>query len=269
MKHKFLISTAVVAVTAILYPANADTLQNSTQTPHVQADALQLAQEKGGSGMGGGMSGGGTSSGGSATEQKGGTEKGMHRGEKGSEKGMERGEKEMERGEKGKKGAMEKGKEEKGSAQKEEKGEQRRGAQGEKSEKSTQKNEGRDREKMTRDRDREKSGTAEKDHEKGSDRTTTRSMGGGGKSVQLNSSQQTRIKTVIKNENVAHLSRTQVNFSINVGTRVPSSVHLVVLPPTIVEIVPEYRGYYYVVIEDDLLIIDPGTREIVAVIRLA
>ncbi len=70
-------------------------------------------------------------------------------------------------------------------------------------------------------------------------------------------------------KNVTRISRSDVHFSISVGTRVPSSVHLVVLPPTIVEIVPEYRGYYYVVVEDDLLIIDPDTHEIVAVIRLA
>jgi hypothetical protein len=68
--------------------------------------------------------------------------------------------------------------------------------------------------------------------------------GGNAKNVQLNGNQQTRIKTVIRSQKVTHLRRTDVHFSINVGTRVPESVHWYPLPPEIIEIVPEYRGYY-------------------------
>jgi hypothetical protein len=258
MKHKFLISTAILAAAAILSPAKAGTGQNSAQTIHSQ-EGIQLAQEKG---MG---PGGGPSKGETTEPKKGAPEKGMHKGGA-EEKGMHKGEMEKRAPERGgvEKKGMEKGEKaeprDKRDMKSEKDREDRRGEMREE----------RDRDRMTRDRDREKGGTAEKgDRERGSDRTTG-STGGGGKSVQLNSSQQTRIKTVIKEQkSVTRISRTDVHFSVNVGTRVPSSVHLVVLPPTIVEIVPEYRGYYYVVIEDDLLIIDPDTREIVAVIRLA
>jgi hypothetical protein len=57
-----------------------------------------------------------------------------------------------------------------------------------------------------------------------------------------------------------------VNFDISVGTRVPRSVHFVTLPGEIVRIVPQYRGFDYFLIEDEIVIVDPHTLEIVAII---
>ena len=57
-----------------------------------------------------------------------------------------------------------------------------------------------------------------------------------------------------------------VDFSINVGVAVPRTVHVAVLPADIVEVVPEYRGFDYVVVGDQLLIIDPNTMLIVEVL---
>jgi hypothetical protein len=39
-----------------------------------------------------------------------------------------------------------------------------------------------------------------------------------------------------------------------------------VLPPEIVEIVPEYQGFDYVMVGDEILIVDPGSLQIIAVI---
>jgi hypothetical protein len=47
---------------------------------------------------------------------------------------------------------------------------------------------------------------------------------------------------------------------------VPRSVHIAVLPPEIVTVVPEYSGFDYIVVGDQLLIIDPATLEIVAIL---
>jgi len=47
---------------------------------------------------------------------------------------------------------------------------------------------------------------------------------------------------------------------------VPRSVRVYTLPPEIVEVVPEYRGYDYVLVGEDIVIIDPESHEIVAVI---
>src|SRR5262252_5960605 len=92
------------------------------------------------------------------------------------------------------------------------------------------------------------------------------SRGVRGGSVQLSEDQRSQIKTVIGHGRGPRLSRSDVNFSISVGTRVPRSVHFVTLPSEIVRIVPQYRGYEYFLVEDEIVIIDPQTLEIVAVI---
>jgi Protein of unknown function (DUF1236) len=86
-----------------------------------------------------------------------------------------------------------------------------------------------------------------------------------GKSVQLNDNQRTQIKNiVVKDTNVARVDH--VDFSVNIGVAVPRSVHVAVLPTDVVEIVPEYRGFEYVIVGEQLLIIDPNTMLIVDVL---
>jgi hypothetical protein len=86
-----------------------------------------------------------------------------------------------------------------------------------------------------------------------------------GKSVQLNDNQRTQIKNiVVKDTNVARVDH--VDFSVNIGVAVPRSVHVAVLPTDVVEIVPEYRGFNYVIVGEQLLIIDPNTMLIVEVL---
>ncbi|MCC6947099.1 MAG: DUF1236 domain-containing protein [Bradyrhizobiaceae bacterium] len=88
------------------------------------------------------------------------------------------------------------------------------------------------------------------------------------KSVQINEQQRTRISQTIKQKNVnlRHVERTQVNFQINIGAVVPRTIELHPVPTEIVTIVPAYRGFLYIVVDDELLIIHPRTYEIVAVI---
>ena len=87
----------------------------------------------------------------------------------------------------------------------------------------------------------------------------------GGASVQLSQDQRTKIKDVIvRDRNVARVN--SASFSVSVGARVPRDVHVSVLPPEVVSIVPEYRGFEYVLVGDQLLIIDPDTMEIVAIL---
>lgn len=57
-----------------------------------------------------------------------------------------------------------------------------------------------------------------------------------------------------------------VDVSISVGTRLPPRVSVRPLPPTVIEIVPQYRGYAYVLIGSQIVIVDPDTHEIVAVL---
>jgi hypothetical protein len=58
-----------------------------------------------------------------------------------------------------------------------------------------------------------------------------------------------------------------VNFNIAIGVAVPRNVHVEVLPEDVVEIVPQYEGFEYVMVGDQILIIDPDSLEIVAIIQ--
>jgi hypothetical protein len=75
----------------------------------------------------------------------------------------------------------------------------------------------------------------------------------------------TQIVSAIRSEKISET--TNVNFNISVGTRVPASVHFYPLPPRIVEIYPEWRGYEVILVSGRYVIIRPQTREIVYVIE--
>jgi hypothetical protein len=86
--------------------------------------------------------------------------------------------------------------------------------------------------------------------------------------VQLTEEKRTNVGQTLGKE--TNLNRaTNVNVSVNVGTRLPRSVRLVALPATIIAIVPEYRTYRYVVINDQVCIVEPNTFEIVEVIPVS
>lgn len=82
--------------------------------------------------------------------------------------------------------------------------------------------------------------------------------------ITLNEQQNTRVAQAIRQANVRPLAN--VSFSIAVGTTIPADVQLNVLPLELVEVVPQYRGFSFVVVEQEALIIDPATRAIVAVV---
>jgi hypothetical protein len=79
--------------------------------------------------------------------------------------------------------------------------------------------------------------------------------------------QRTIIRERIISRNVPRIERDRVDFDINVGVAVPGTIQLQPLPPDIVEIVPVYRGYNYFVLADGtIIIVDPGTSQIVYVL---
>jgi hypothetical protein len=52
-----------------------------------------------------------------------------------------------------------------------------------------------------------------------------------------------------------------------VGAAIPASVHFYPLPPRIVEIYPEWRGYEVIYVRGQYVIVRPQTREIVYIIE--
>jgi hypothetical protein len=98
---------------------------------------------------------------------------------------------------------------------------------------------------------------------KGTERSQT-TTGQAGAAAKISTEQRTQITSVIRGQHVAPV--TNVNFSISVGTRVPRDVSFHPLPTEVVTIYPEWRGYEYILVRDQILVIDPRTYEIVAVL---
>lgn len=96
------------------------------------------------------------------------------------------------------------------------------------------------------------------------ERTGTGSQAAAKADVNLNRQQETKISASISHLNVRPL--TNVNFSLNVGTVVPRDVQLSTLPPDVVEIVPQYRGYSFALVKDQIVVVDPATYKIVTVL---
>jgi hypothetical protein len=93
----------------------------------------------------------------------------------------------------------------------------------------------------------------------------SQTTGQAGAGAKLSAEQRTRITTVIRNEHVAPAAN--VNFSVSIGTRVPREVGFHPLPTEIVTIYPEWRGYEYFLVRDQIIVVDPRTLEIVAVLE--
>ena len=83
-------------------------------------------------------------------------------------------------------------------------------------------------------------------------------------SAKLSTEQRTKITSVIKEQKV---ERVNLNVSVTVGTRIPASVHVHPLPQQVIVIYPEWRGYDYILVGDQIVIINPRTHEIVAILE--
>lgn len=57
-------------------------------------------------------------------------------------------------------------------------------------------------------------------------------------------------------------------LSVSIGVTVPSSIRLYDVSPDIVQIYPGFRGHKFVVVEDEIAIVDPRSRRIVTTIPL-
>jgi hypothetical protein len=93
---------------------------------------------------------------------------------------------------------------------------------------------------------------------------TSQTVGQAGAGAKLSSEQRTKITTVIRDQRVAPVAH--VNFAISVGTRVPRDVTFHPLPAEVVTIYPEWRGYEFILVGDQIVVVDPRSFEIVAVL---
>jgi len=93
----------------------------------------------------------------------------------------------------------------------------------------------------------------------------SQTTGQAGAAAKLSTEQRTRITSVIREQHVQPLAN--VNFSIAVGTRVPRDVRFYPLPREVVTIYPEWRGYEFILVNNQIIVIDPRTFEIVAILE--
>lgn len=99
----------------------------------------------------------------------------------------------------------------------------------------------------------------------GSSSTATSGQAAGGAKASLTVEQKTKIReTVLKSSNAPRVSN--VNFSVSVGTVIPRTVKFVRVPTILVEYYPSWRGYEYFIVGDQIVIVDPRTLRIVAVL---
>lgn len=82
-------------------------------------------------------------------------------------------------------------------------------------------------------------------------------------SIQVDRQKATRVH----DELIRNAPRANVNIDVNVGTRLPSHVHVRPVPTSIVSISPEFRGYDYVVVHDEIVIVEPKTKKVVTIIK--
>jgi len=78
---------------------------------------------------------------------------------------------------------------------------------------------------------------------------------------QLGQAKQKRLRDSLSKEHVKNI--THADFSMNVGVVVPSHYHFYPLPDDVVSFLPEYRGYDYIVVNNEIVIVEPETHKIV------
>ncbi len=86
----------------------------------------------------------------------------------------------------------------------------------------------------------------------------------GAQQARLSGDQRTRVRQTILQRNVGRVNR--ANFGIAIGTRIPRSVKLFAFSAAVLAIVPAYRSYRYVVVDDRICVVEPTSYEIVEVI---
>jgi Protein of unknown function (DUF1236) len=79
--------------------------------------------------------------------------------------------------------------------------------------------------------------------------------------VELTPAQRTTIYRTVTREHV------RVAFAVRLGARVPQTVELQEIPSAVVTEVPSVRRYRYMVVNNEVVLVDPATSEVIEIIR--
>ncbi len=81
---------------------------------------------------------------------------------------------------------------------------------------------------------------------------------------QISPEQESQIRNSVKNAKVDHVAKLAI--PLTVGAEVPRNLHFYPFPKEVAEIAPEYGGYFYVVAAEKIVVIDPMSYRIVAIL---
>lgn len=99
----------------------------------------------------------------------------------------------------------------------------------------------------------------------GGNNTNASSLTSSTGTTNLTTTQKTEIrKTIVSDDSAPRANN--VNINLSVGVAVPPTVKFAPIPPKIVSIEPAWRGYEYFLYGDEVVIIEPGTRRVVAIL---
>lgn len=82
--------------------------------------------------------------------------------------------------------------------------------------------------------------------------------------LQISPEQQNKIRDSVRNAKVDHVAKLAI--PLEVGAEVPRNLHFYPFPKEVAEIAPEYGGYFYVVAAEKIVVIDPLSYRIVAIL---
>jgi hypothetical protein len=99
---------------------------------------------------------------------------------------------------------------------------------------------------------------------RGKTENETTAQGSVATGAKLSTEQRTKIVSVFRQHKV---ERANINVSVRIGARLPESVHFYPVPVEVITVYPEWRGYDYILVGDQILIVDPRTHEIVAILE--
>jgi len=100
---------------------------------------------------------------------------------------------------------------------------------------------------------------------KRSETRSSQTSGQAGAGAKLSTEQRTKITSVIHAQK--EQPETNDNIAVAVRTRDPKTVHFHPLPAEIVTIYPDWRGYEFFLVRDEIIVVNPRTLEIVAVLE--
>src|SRR5262245_8707391 len=82
--------------------------------------------------------------------------------------------------------------------------------------------------------------------------------------IELTPAQRTTIYRTVTRERVR---TAEPGFAVRLGARVPQAVELSEIPAAVIEEVPTVRRYRYMVVNNEVVLVDPATSEVVEIIR--